>query len=118
MRIGDGRDGNSACRKRRTTLDIARWRGNDAGASGRSPSKGLRRRAGCRGTPGVDMDDGRFVKGGCRGRLHRGVMDAGAGADAEGAYRGGTDRRVVEPGGEDAGGARTGANAGVPGAGA
>ena len=122
MRIGDGRDGNSACRKRRTTLDIARWRGNDARASRRSPSEGLRRRAGCGGTPGVDMDDRRFVEVGCRGRLHRGrrgrrCRGGRRGRLHRGRLQGGAvdvcrvdvGRSVVKPGGGDR-------DAGVPGA--
>ena len=62
MGVGYGWDGNSPSWKLGAVLDIARWRWDD-GRSSRSGSLHRRcgRRAWCRRTPMVDMDDGRPV---------------------------------------------------------
>ena len=62
MGIGDRWDGNSPSWKLGAVLDIVRWRWDDAGASkSGSLNRRLGRRAWCRRTPVVDVDDGRPV---------------------------------------------------------
>jgi hypothetical protein len=72
----DRRDGNSACRNRRVSLHITRWRRNNARASRRGARRGRRRQ--CRGgsTLGVDMDDGWLGEAESRGCLRRGRHQA------------------------------------------
>ena len=99
MGVGDRRNGNSTSRDRRVALDIARWRGDHAGASrrgscralqwwGRSKSasvvdmnyRRLLKRNNREGSvPAVDVDDGWSQEDRCRGCLHRGrlLMDRG-----------------------------------------
>ena len=72
MSIGNRGNGNSSGRKRRTTLDVAWWRWDHAGAVRGHPGRGRMSWSG--GTPSVDVDHRGFAETGSRRGRRRGHL--------------------------------------------